>query len=40
MNARERLAAWTVTGPPGHFWSASVDIAAAWARYLWKRVRR
>jgi hypothetical protein len=24
----ERAAAWTVTGPPGHLWSTTVDLLA------------
>jgi hypothetical protein len=35
----ERLAAWLVTGPLGHLWSAAVDIVKAWARYGWARLR-
>ncbi len=40
VNARERSAAWIVTGPPGHFWSATADIVVLWTRYLWARARR
>jgi hypothetical protein len=39
VKPRERLAAWAVTGPPGHFLSAAVDIVAAWVRYGWARAR-
>jgi hypothetical protein len=34
----DRLAAWIVTGPVGHFWSAVADIVMLWARYGWARV--
>jgi hypothetical protein len=37
VNARERAAAWIVTGPLGHFWSASADIALLWTRFGWSR---
>jgi hypothetical protein len=36
----DRLAAWLVTGPAGHFWSAAADIALLWVRYGWARVTR
>jgi len=35
----ERLAAWVVTGPPGHLWSALADVAELWARYGLARLR-
>lgn len=36
-SARERFAAWWVTGPPGHLWSVVADVTAALARYgLWR----
>ncbi|MGH2761625.1 MAG: hypothetical protein ACRDL4_15285 [Thermoleophilaceae bacterium] len=28
------LAAWLVTGPLGHLWSALADLAVVWTRYL------
>lgn len=36
--ALRRAQAWAVTGPLGHFWSASADIVVLWARYGWSRV--
>jgi hypothetical protein len=36
----DRLAAWLVTGPPGHLWSATADIAVLFARYGWARLTR
>jgi hypothetical protein len=36
----DRLAAWLVTGPPGHLWSAAADIVVLCARYGWARVTR
>jgi hypothetical protein len=38
VNSLDRLAAWIVTGPLGHFWSATADIAVLWTRYAWSRV--
>jgi hypothetical protein len=35
----ERAAAWTVTGPPGHLWSAVVDLLAFFFVALAVRVR-
>ena len=35
----ERLAAWWVTGPPGHLWSAVADVTALTARYGLFRAR-
>jgi hypothetical protein len=32
----ERLAAWFITGPPGHFASGAVD----WAALLWQASKR
>jgi hypothetical protein len=29
----ERLMAWIVTGPLGHFWSVMVDVVVLWVRY-------
>src|SRR5215204_227795 len=37
QGALSRAAAWVVTGPLGHFWSATVDILLLWVRYGWKR---
>ncbi|HYP48501.1 MAG TPA: hypothetical protein VEQ61_07680 [Thermoleophilaceae bacterium] len=37
--APERLVAWALTGPPGHLWSAAVDIALLWARFGWSWLR-
>jgi hypothetical protein len=39
VTPRDRLAAWLITGPVGHLWSALADIAAAWTRYAWARIR-
>jgi hypothetical protein len=39
VKARDRLAAWLVTGPLGHFWSALADMALIWARWLAHRAR-
>jgi hypothetical protein len=39
VSPTDRLAAWLVTGPVGHFWSAVADIAVLWTRYLWARAR-
>ena len=35
----ERAAGWAVTGPLGHLWSMSADVAVLWARVLHARVR-
>lgn len=35
----ERLAAWAVTGPPGHLWSVVADVSLLWARYGAYRAR-
>jgi hypothetical protein len=35
----ERFAAWVVTGPPGHLWSAVADITVIWARYGLAKLR-
>jgi hypothetical protein len=40
VNAGKRLAAWAVTGPPGHLWSTTADVVVLWTRYLWSRARR
>jgi hypothetical protein len=40
VKARDRLAAWLVTGPLGHLWSALADIVLLWTRYLARRVLR
>jgi hypothetical protein len=37
MRTRDRLAAWLVTGPLGHLWSALADIVLLWTRYLMRR---
>jgi hypothetical protein len=39
VSRRDRFAAWIVTGPLGHLWSALADIAVAWVRYAWARLR-
>jgi hypothetical protein len=39
MRARDRLAAWTVTGPLGHLWSVLADLAVLFARYGWSRLK-
>ena len=36
----EKLAAWVVTGPLGHFWSVAADITLLWVRYGLARLRR
>ena len=38
MRARDRLAAWIVTGPLGHLWSVVADLAVLFARYGWARL--
>jgi hypothetical protein len=44
VKARDRAAAWIVTGPIGHLWSVIADLAVLFARYgrarLTARVRR
>jgi hypothetical protein len=40
VRTRDRLAAWLVTGPFGHLWSALADIALLWTRYLARRAFR
>ncbi|HET8821442.1 MAG TPA: hypothetical protein VFM57_07830 [Thermoleophilaceae bacterium] len=40
MKAHERFEAWLVTGPLGHLWSALVDMAIVWTRWLLNRARR
>jgi hypothetical protein len=35
----ERLAAWVVTGPLGHLWSAVADVTVIWVRYGLSRLR-
>jgi hypothetical protein len=44
VNARDRAAAWIVTGPLGHLWSVIADLAVLLARYgrarLVARLRR
>jgi hypothetical protein len=37
VRARDRLAAWIVTGPLGHLWSVVADVAVLLARYGWSR---
>jgi hypothetical protein len=39
VTLRERFAAWVVTGPLGHLWSALADVAVPLARYVIARVR-
>jgi hypothetical protein len=29
----ERLAAWVVTGPPGHLYGTLADVVVLWVRY-------
>jgi hypothetical protein len=36
----DRFAAWLVTGPAGHLWSATADITVLWLRYGWARLTR
>jgi hypothetical protein len=36
---RERLQAWLVTGPVGHFWSAAADVVVLWTRWQIARAR-
>jgi hypothetical protein len=36
----DRIAAWVVTGPVGHFLSAAADIVLLWVRYGWARATR
>jgi hypothetical protein len=40
MRARDRAAAWIVTGPLGHLWSVLADLAVLFARYGWTRLVR
>jgi hypothetical protein len=40
VKARDRVAAWIVTGPLGHLWSVIADLAVLLTRYAWARVRR
>jgi hypothetical protein len=37
VRSTDRLAAWLVTGPLGHLWSAAADITLLWVRYGWAR---
>ena len=39
VRARDRFAAWIVTGPLGHLWSVVADVAVLFARYGWQRLR-
>jgi hypothetical protein len=39
MTARDRAAAWIVTGPLGHLWSVVADLVVLFARYGWGRLR-
>jgi hypothetical protein len=39
MRARDRLAAWLMTGPLGHLWSVLADVAVLLSRYAWSRLR-
>jgi hypothetical protein len=36
----ERLAAWLVTGPLGHLYSAVADLTVYFARWIARRARR
>jgi hypothetical protein len=36
---REKLAAWIMTGPPGHLYGTLADIAVLWTRWGLSRVR-
>jgi hypothetical protein len=38
MRARDRAAAWIVTGPLGHLWSVTADVAVLFTRYAGRRV--
>ena len=38
-SAAERLHAWLVTGPPGHFWSPLADIVVLFTRAKLRRFR-
>jgi hypothetical protein len=38
VRARDRAAAWIVTGPLGHLWSVIADVTVLFARYGWSRV--
>ena len=40
MRARDRAAAWIVTGPLGHLWSVLADLTVLFARYGWSRLVR
>jgi hypothetical protein len=40
VRTRDRLAAWLVTGPLGHLWSALADIVLLWTRYVARRALR
>jgi len=33
VRARDRAAAWVVTGPLGHLWSVVADVTVLFARY-------
>jgi hypothetical protein len=39
MPLRRRAGAWFVTGPLGHFYATSADVATLFARYAWARLR-
>jgi hypothetical protein len=39
MRARERAAAWVVTGPLGHLWSVVADLTVLFARYGYGKAR-
>jgi hypothetical protein len=39
VRARDRAAAWIVTGPLGHLWSVVGDLAVLFARYGWSQLR-
>jgi hypothetical protein len=38
VTARDRTAAWIVTGPIGHLWSVLADLAVLFSRYGWSRL--
>jgi hypothetical protein len=38
VTARDRAAAWIVTGPIGHLWSVLADLAVLFSRYGWRRL--
>lgn len=38
-SSSERATAWMVTGPLGHLYSVTADVALLWARWLSARAR-